>query len=43
MSGPYREGRVREIINLTIQIKKSGRKTYLNEDEELFVVVSDNI
>ena len=28
---------------MTIQIKKSGRKTYLNEDEELFVVVSDNI
>ena len=36
-------GKVIEIVKLTVQIKKTGRRTYLNEDEESLVVASANI
>ena len=36
-------GMVREIINFTVQMKKAGRRTYLNQDEESLVVASANI
>ena len=32
-----------EILNLTLQIKKSGLQTYMNEDEESLVVASAEI
>ena len=35
--------KVREIVNLTVQINKSGGRTYLNEDEESLVVASAKI
>ena len=34
---------MREIVKLTVQIKKAGQQAYLNEDEELLVVASDKI
>ena len=38
--GGISRGKVREIVKLTVQIKKSGQKTYLNKDKETLVVAS---
>ena len=34
---------MREILKFIVQMKKSGRRTYLNEDEESLVIGSANI
>ena len=41
--GGISRGNVRGIGNITVQIKKSGQQTYLNEDKESLVVASANI
>ena len=41
--GEISPGKVREIVNLTVRMKKSGQPTFLDEHKESLVIASANI